>query len=361
MTQHIPAPSARAALAQLEGQGYTEITLHTDDATAILQRLFDLASDGKEFVTPSDDLNLRTATKTGYILSRLERFKLKSWKTSLLAGVTVGILTGTGLHTTVVGFTITAIASVVIFLPLVIAIWTLVTTPRRYYALVEAGCWGRWQEVIDSTPRLRGRISGFDLDMRLATAHAAMGRFDEGLAICEQHMNNPEVPRWMYLIRVSEVYGIVHRYDEVIDCHRQAYEEAPENPSVVLAYAETLLAQNRELDLALKLIAHGETLPLSDTLEMLLPFHNGLAALNGNHDAKALDLLRAADANLAPLAPTSAPVRKGLDLIQAYKGIALAKLGDTTEARQCFDAARPRLEALNDTQLVKRIEEALAT
>src|SRR5690606_23452895 len=118
----------------------------------------------------------------------------------------------------------------------------------------EALCWGRWQEVLDRIPALRGSVPDFELDARAACALAGLGRIDEAMERYRTHESNPEVPLWMYLGRMSELYELVHNYDEALRCQRDAWEVELDNPTVVMDYALALLKYETDTELALNLI-----------------------------------------------------------------------------------------------------------
>ena len=361
-TQRITAPSAKAAMEALNDQGCTDIVLHTDDVAAIVSRQMppDPNDDGEEYTTPADEVEFRFMTDVGYFFYLLPRLYLEGWLLSLISVVVLALLIWSGFYQYYFGKIIALVPAFFLVLPLGIAIHSfLFSTKRDYDDLVEAGCWGRWEEVIQRAPKLRGKIPNFELDVRLAAAYAGLGRFDEGLALCQRYLDSPEVPASMYYGRLSELYEVAQRYDEAVACHREAYEVAEDSTTAVLDLAMALLRHNQDLELARKLIAEAEAMPISDVLQLFLPFLKGLAALNGHSHAEALDLLTRTEEMLRPVAAGSAPIRNILDDVQGFKAIAYAKTGRLDDARKCFAAARPRIEALNNLALLQRIEEAL--
>jgi tetratricopeptide (TPR) repeat protein len=212
--------------------------------------------------------------------------------------------------------------------------------------------------VLDRIPALRGTVPDFELDVRGACALAGLGRFDEGMEQFRAHGNDPAVPLWMYLGRMSELYDLAQRYDEALQCHRDAWEDAPDNPTVVLDYALALLKYEKDTELALRLIGEIENQPKADLLIMVLPLLHGMAALNTGRDGDAPARLKEAEKNLRPMAKGSALVRFLIDIARTYRAIALARLGRGAEADRLFAAVRPRLKALNYTGLIERFRSA---
>lgn len=359
----IQAATAKEAYSQVEADGYTDITLHTDDASAAATAPMPEADN---IITPADMVELRSATDIKFFFFLLlTLYKQLRWialsSVAFLVYIILSALAFTPqLSPTLVTLGIIA-AAIPLGAPLAIALWsTLFSNTRKYQALVDAGGWGRWQEVIDIEPSLRGSVPDFELDVMLACAWVGQGKIDEGLALCQQHANDSEVPHWLYLGRLAEVYNLAHRHEEALDFHRQAYEEAPDNPTVVLDYALALLGNEVDLPRAQRLIAHAEAETLADMLQLMLPYIKGLAALNDKKNEDALTLFSEAEDGLKPLAPVHAVVRAAVDSMRAYRAITLAELGRTAEAQQLFGAVRPRFEALNSIVLIQRFERAIA-
>lgn len=352
-TIRIQAGSSREAIEQCALRGYTDVTLHTDDAAAVAVATMPAVDD--EVMKPADLVELRSLSSLGFFWMLYG----KSWnflwwaQAPALAWLAYGAWRGTPL--TWVGW----LASAVLLLPPAVAAWLAFFGPaRKYDAMLEAMCWGRWQEVLDRVPALRGSVPDFELDMRSACALVGLGRFDDGMGLVRAHGNDPAMPLWMYLGRMSELYDLAQRYDEALQCHRDAWEDAPDNPTVVLDYALALLKQERDTELALRLIGEIEDQPKADLLAMVLPLLHGMAALNTGRDNDAANRLKEAEKNLRPMAKGSALVRFLVDMARTYRAIALAGLGRDAEADRLFAVVRPRLVAMNYTRLIERFQSA---
>ncbi len=352
-TIRIQASSSREAIERCALRGYTDITLHTDDAAAVAVAAMPAVDD--EVMKPADLVQLRSLSSLGFFWMLYGKsWSLLWWAQGpALAWLAYGAWRGAPMSW--LGW----IASALLLFPPAIAAWLAFFGPaRKYDAMLEAMCWGRWQEVLDRIPALRDSVPDFELDMRCACALVGLGRFDEGMAQLRNHGNDPAIPLWMYLGRMSELYDLAHRYDEALQCHRDAWEDAPDNPTVVLDYALALLKQERDTELALRLISEIENQPKADLLVMVLPLLHGMAALNTGRDSDASNRLKEAENNLRPMAKGSALVRFLVDMARTYRAIALAKLGRSNEADRLFAVVLPRLEAMNYTRLIERFQSA---
>lgn len=356
-TLTVEAESARDAHTRMTELGYIDITLHTDDAMAAAV----LSMPGKDvdetFITAQDMVQLRCLSRSGYFLFLIRKMYSQGrigWVLAIGAVAYSLWQHGTLAWYGWIGF-------VYLAFPLVIAAWTTLTGMTLVYeALLEACYWGRWKEVLDRSAKLRGHVPDFELDVRVATALAGLGRLDEGLAIVAQHQGTDGLPDWMYVARLAEIYQIAGLHEEALRCQRESYEAAPDNPTVLLDYAMGLLKSQTNTELAASLLRKVEEQPLSDMLQLFLPFAKGLLALNTRDHREAVELFQQTEKDLAPLAPGSAPVRGVIDMIRAYRAIGLAKLGERGEAGKLFNVVRPRLTALRSERILEQYEKALA-
>ncbi|MCA8989001.1 MAG: hypothetical protein KDA78_15255, partial [Planctomycetaceae bacterium] len=150
----------------------------------------------------------------------------------------------------------------------------------------------------------------------------------------------------------------LEKREESLDAMRQAYEEAPDNPTVIFDYALILLKMEINLDEADRLLEAVEAQPLSDLLQMLLPFGHGLQQLNHKRYVEARDLLIESRRCLMPMAALPL-VQMFLDFNAAYLAIASARCGDLPTALKFYRPAKKRLEAMGYTMLLARLNEAL--
>jgi hypothetical protein len=355
-TVRLQADTAGDALRTLESIGYVDITLHTDDADAAATEM--LPPTDEKYVSPAESVQLRSVTDLDFFLFLTKKLYVHVWWLMLIA---IAVLVRQWWISSFPGFLGVA-AMILLALPLILSLWsTFFAAGRKFQRMLEAGAWGRWQEVLDRAQRLRGKVPEFELDARAACAMAGLGRLDEGLATLGKHANSSDIPRWMYYARLAEVYDRVQQDDESLRCYRLAHEDAPDNPQVMLDLAMALLKNETDLAAAQQLIAAAEQQPLGDVAVLLLPFAKGLAALNSGNSHEAEQLFRATEDNLRPMAAGAALVRLVMDVNRACLAIALANLGEKREAETVFAIARPRLEALDSSRLIDRYERSIGT
>jgi hypothetical protein len=120
-----------------------------------------------------------------------------------------------------------------------------------------------------------------------------------------------------------------------------------------------LLKSETETELAASLIRQTEEQPLSDVLQLFLPFARGLLALNTGQFREAVDHFLTCEDSLKPLSAGSAPVRGMVDLIRAFRAIGLARLGERAAAEKLFGVAKPRLEAIKSDRILNRFYRAM--
>ncbi|MDB4766941.1 hypothetical protein OAG71_04555 [bacterium] len=339
-THLVVAASATEAVAQLKAEGCTDIVLHTDDAEAASTRLPAFETDD---VTLEDMVDLRSLSIFGYFLFLVKTLLRSMWITLVAA---LAIIMWTIFQGNQFGFLFWSAISV-IAIPFIISFYsTFFTSPRKFDQLIDAWAWGRWDTVLELVPQLRGRVPDFELDVREAVAVARKGQVENGLAKITQHASNAEVARWMYLERLAEFYECIEMHEIAIDHYRQAYADAPDNPTVELDYAMALMKNETNLQEAERLIASAEEKPLSDTLQMILPFAYGLRELNNRRYEQAAESFTEAQKKLTPLAAALPVVRLILDHISAYLAIAYAMDGDIETAKQHYRPAKKRLKHL---------------
>ncbi|WP_232098849.1 hypothetical protein [Gimesia aquarii] len=242
-----------------------------------------------------------------------------------------------------------------------ISFWVAYFSPRQKYdKMLHAFSWGRWQEVLDQVPKLRGKVPDFELTTREAVAEAALGNVDQAYEMMEHFADSSEVPRWMYLGRLSELYEIVKDYDQAIECWRQAYEEAPKNPTVIIDYAYALLKYGNDYSLANQLLEEAEQQHMGEMIELLILCFKGILELNLKNFRVAESLFLKCQSGLLPIAPTQPLLQLFVDFNRAYLAITLAELGDSENAQKIYELALPRLQALGSEQVMDRYAEVIA-
>ena len=348
----IDAETSQEACERLERDGYRDIVLHTSDVEASM-KLKSLESDE---LTSADLVTLRGASRFGFFWFLLTRLYAKS---RIMVGIAIVFLLVKWWTSESLGFLGYA-AMVVACAPLAIAIvFTFVGMSNKYNALINAQAWGHWQEVLDRAPALQGGPQDYDVAVREACALAALGRLGEGLKKLEDCAATSKQPRWMHLSRLAEVYDSAHQHAKALEYHQLAYQEAPDDSTIQLGLAMSLLMNETDATQAKQLIEMAEAQRLSDAQLMILPYIKGLYALNTRNFSEAKQHFQTAHKKLSAMAAASPLVGVVIDMNRGWLAIALANLREHQEAEKLYQMARPRIVALNSLRILNRMNQAL--
>ena len=354
-THRVDAENSQEAYHEYESNGFTDIVLHNDDAAAVASSMFPPNAEVEKNLTPADLVNFQYQTSFDFFIFMLKKLFWQFRWGGLLAIIFLGLKWNNGS-----AFSYLQMAMFTLILcPVILAVWVAYfSSARKYNQMLQAFSWGKWQEVLDRIPKLRGKIPDFELTGREAVAVAALGNFDQALEMMDHFVDSPEIPRWMYLGRLSELYEIVKDYDQVIKCMRLAYEDAPENPTVVIDYAYALLKYGNDNSLANQLLEDAEQQHMGELIELLLLYFKGILEVNlGNFHVAESHFLKC-QSGLLPIAPSQPLLQLFVDLNRAYLAIALAKIGERKKAEEIYQLALPRLKALDSELIMNRYAEA---
>jgi tetratricopeptide (TPR) repeat protein len=161
------------------------------------------------------------------------------------------------------------------------------------------------------------------------------------------------------LARLAEIYELAGMRDHSLECCAQAYDDAPDNPTIQLDFATALLKNERDPALARQLIDAAKKQHLSDILRILLPMTEGMWLLNTGNPSLAVNEFNLARRNLRPVARSQPLAGAMLAMNQAYLAIALAQNGERKRAVIEAKPALARIKALNATWMLERLERAL--
>jgi len=353
VTECVIAASSDAALADFRSRGYYDETLHTDDVGALFTDQQAMAAE----VSPAEYLRNRDQGDYWNTVWRiLTRTYLQHWffcvfaLTWLIARPALGAPWGI----------LDVIAAVGLVLPLVaVPISTAFCPSVRYARLIEAACWGRWEEVLRLLPGLRGRIPPLEFAFREGQAWAGLGDLEKGLDIVEPFRNDQQIPQWMFYGRLSDLYSAAGRWELFVPAMEQAVKLAPDNATVLLDMALNLLEIERDAPRAKVWLAKAKSHAISDLLAPFVDKAEGLMALEEGRPAEAHRLFSSGLRAVAPRVPSQPVFGTQVAILHAYLAIACAALGDESAARQHFAQAEPRLVARKLEPLLKRVEEAL--
>ncbi|MCR4410960.1 MAG: hypothetical protein NUV77_00880 [Thermoguttaceae bacterium] len=351
-TERVEAASADDAVKTLRDRGYTEIVLHTDDVMA------QCAGPGltNQFITPADHVVMRRLGQWGYMLFVLAKLYRQGWSLNLLA---VGFLVFRRVMAYPWGF-LDVLAIGWLLMPLVVVLVGQFLGPaRKYNELIEQVAWGRWEETLRLLPAIRSKIPPQEAAVREAQALAGLGRLDEGLAVLQPFAGGNRIPEWMYWGLVADVYLTAQQTDRALEAEERAAALAPDNPTVLVGLALTVLRFRRDTARARALLQEAKKHQISDVLAPFLEMTEGILAFEEGHAHQAVERLEKALAAATRFVHASPLVGAMIDRMHTYLALAYAGTRDYAAAQRHFAIAEPRLRALRSDDLLRRCRQVL--
>jgi len=259
----------------------------------------------------------------------------------------------------------TAAAFMLVALLAWIAFIICVGLPSIYYRkLHTAADWHRWTEVlelVDTLTKLRGihfiKVPVPELIRYRAKALAGLGNLSMALEEYKKCENQPGCPSWLYKAFVAGLYDTAKQYDKGLEWTWQSIRENP-RPTIYLDLANRLVRYKKDTIGAREALAEAEKSTLT---EIAKPFHlrcrGILAYLEGDY-ATAKKELEASRALM--LKTPHQPYRDGhISVARAYLCCVLARQGDLSGARKCFDEAKKYLVATGEDELLAECKKAI--
>src|SRR5439155_19877703 len=112
-----------------------------------------------------------------------------------------------------------------------------------------------------------------------AQALAGLGRLAAALRVLAPFADGREAPEWLYWSLLAEVYAIANDREQMLAAKERALALSPNNPSLLLGVADSLLQHTRDVGPARELLAAARTHVISDSLRYMVSFVQGLLAL----------------------------------------------------------------------------------
>lgn len=353
----------------LESDGFTDIILHTNDASAVIngQMILDLNAADNLIPLSLLQTDYQTVGKLFRALMKCYYRKLR-WIMLIVFGVLVFFLWNRGLLLSVEG-----LIGLIAFL-----LWPAGSAymiarssfSRCYKQLLDASFWGRWSKVLALAPKLKGLLPDFEIDSRAALALAAQGRLDEGLELLKPHENSSRAPGWIYWLHLAGLYLDTDDRKNYQACIRRAVADGSDLPIVQLDHVAMLFNSFDDFSQvelqAKQIIAQLEEQRLDELCNLILLRHKGtLHLLQGNRQAAKDYFLKCQQAGtnlLDSLPQVFHLMEPGIEIVldenQAYLAITLAELGEKAEAAELFQRVLPRLQALGYQALIDRYKVA---
>jgi tetratricopeptide (TPR) repeat protein len=350
-TEAVTARSADDAVARFKARGYVDVVLHSDEVIAHL-----FQPDALKHLTPRDYLAIGRASRWQFLWQMVVRlYRTQWWWFALMAALIVGrrVLD-------VPWDLLDSLAVVFLFMPLVIILFSELLSPSRKYERAMAyNAWGRWTEMLAILPSVRRVLSDAVYAFYEAKALAGLGRLDEALATVRPFADDPKTPAWLYWGQLADVFHAARLGDRAIDCGEKAVEHAPDNVTVLLDLAMSLLRYRRDAARARPLLEQALQHEISDMLRPFVFMVEGVLALEEGQSDRARPLLEESLKQAERFRHTTPLMGAAIDRIHTYLTLACAAQGDKTTAEKHFRIAEPRLRAFEANDLLERCRSAL--
>jgi tetratricopeptide (TPR) repeat protein len=352
-TDSIEAESADEALRQLRDEGCTDVVLHTDD---VMASVLNVTPENRRFYSPRELVSLGRMRFPELLLFSVGKHVRNAWWCFLLAICFLAFRRWEEDPWHIMDWLLVAF----LLSPLVLVPITLLMGPsRKYDRLLQAVVFAEWEDVLERVENLKQQLPVNEVLFRKAQAQIGLGEVEEGLRTFQVLEYTQDIPDWLYWSLRSELCFKADRIEDGLIAGEKAAKLAPDNATVLLDYADSLLLHKRDAAAAAQLLAWAKEKPISDLIVWAVSQVEGMLALESGAPRAAVEHLERARAEAQVIRAN------GLyPLIQAklatYLCLACAALGDAAAALRHFGRARPLLELHKKRELLQRCHEALA-
>lgn len=350
-TEAVSARTADEATRRFQARGFADVTLHSDE---VIGHLFQ--PDLLQHLTPRDYLTLGRVSRTEFLFRLIVKLYRGMWwlflpVVALVVGRRVLDVPWEALDTCAVAF---------LFFPPVLVLFGEVFSPsRKFERAMSFNAWARWGDMLNALPGVRAVVPAPQYAFYEAKGLAGLGRLDEALEAVQPFADDSRTPAWLYWGQLADVFHTAKLADRAIACAEKAVEHAPDNPTVLLDLAMSLLRYRRDTARALPLLERARAHEISDLIHPFLLMAEGVLALEEGRPEAARGLLEEAARLAEPLRHTTALMGTAIDRIHTYLTLACAAVGDQAAAEAHYRIAEPRLRAFQTNDLIERCELAL--
>jgi hypothetical protein len=350
-TEVVSAPSADEATRRFKGRGYTDVTLHFDE---VMGHLFDPKA--LKHLTPRDCLALGRVSRAQFLWrTTVKLYASQRWMLLLFAA----LVAGRRLLDVPWGVIDTVAVTILLFPPVLVLLGELFSPSRRFERAMAYGAWGRWAEMLAALKPAPRFIPAPQYAFFEAKALAGLGRLDAALDTVRPFADDPGTPAWLYWGQLADVFHAAKLGDRAIECGEKAVEHAPDNPTVLIDLAASLLRYRRDAARARPLLDRARAHEISDMLAPFVLLTEGVCALEENRPDRARELLDESLRRSEPFRHSTALMGAAIDRIHTYLCLACAAAGDHATAEDHFRIAEPRLRAFHTDDLIERCQAAL--
>ncbi|MEZ6234409.1 MAG: hypothetical protein R3B68_09480 [Phycisphaerales bacterium] len=354
-TSEIVAASSAAALLRLDEDGWTGVTLHTDEFIRLDQE------PGLPRLTPKERvaiLAIRPETlwkfRVGFLWSRAK------WAvfTPLVCGTVLGMLWwNRGPRAS------DLMLALCVVVPLGWMLWVLLSPDPAapHNRVLRANLEGRWADALAAMPRLERLMAkipagrnGVEAARLRAGPLIRLGRVDEAFAVVRALEGRPDVPRAQYLSVLAEAHTGVRDFDAAEACYTQIVEDHPDTPMWWVALAEFQALRRGRPDAARESLACVESAGLVPPLVAYVWLIEGVIAVLEGDDRGAVGRLGEAHEAVSKSFPNMSSRRAILAFCDAFRAVALARLGDRAAAADIW-AGCERIIELHGSDVPRRV------
>src|SRR3954451_22506675 len=337
VTEIVPAPSADEAVRRYQARGFADVVLHSDE---VMGHLFDPSA--MEHLTPRDYLTLGRGSRAQSLWLLIVRLYRQQWGLMLLLAAWV---VGRRALDAPWGFLDYLPLALLLLPPIIVLLGEVASPSRKFERAMSFAAWARWADLRAALPAIRGAVPAPLYAFYEARALAGLGRLDEALEVVRPYAADRSTPTGVYWSQLADVFHTARLGDRAIECAEKAVEHAPDNSTMLIDLAMSVLRYRRDAARAKPLLARAREHEISDLVAPFLTMAEGVAALEDGRPEEARRLLEEALTGAERFRHTTALMGGAIDRIHVYLCLACAATGDHAAAERHFRMAEPRLRA----------------
>lgn len=347
-TEAVKAPNADEAVNRFKARGFSDVVLHSDEVLGQM-----LQPETLKQLSPGELQVLGRLNRwqtMGWMIARLYR---KQW---WLFTAAIALVVGRRIIDVPWDF-LDTLAIAFLGLPAAIVLMSELFSPaRKYDRVMTYNAWARWAEMLAALPSVRWAVPAPQYAFHEAKALAGLGRIDEALDRVKPFADDPKTPAWLYWGQLADVFSSAKLGERVIECGEKAVENAPNNVTVLIDLAMSLLRYRRDAANAKPLLERARTHEISDVILPFLLMCEGAVALEEKKPNQARKLIEEALKAVEKYRHASPLMGAGIDRMHTYMALACGACGDSLAAVKHYRIAEPRLRAFDSTDLIERCQ-----
>jgi len=347
-TEAVNAPNADEAVRLLKARGFSDVVLHSDEAFA-----HTLQPEALKTLSPNEL----------QVLGRLNRWQVMGWmiaryyrKQRWLFTAAIALVVGRRIIDVPWDFLDTLAVAFLGLPAALVVIGEFISPARKYDRVMTYNAWARWAEMLAALPSVKWAVPAPQYAFHEAKALAGLGRIEEALERVKPFADDPKTPAWLYWGQLADVFSSAKLGDRVIECGEKAVENAPNNVTVLIDLAMSLLRYRRDAVRARPLLELARTHEISDVILPFLLMCEGAVALEEKKPDQARKLIEEALKAVEKYRHASPLMGAGIDRMHTYLALACAASGDSLAAEKHYRIAEPRLRAFDSTDLIERCQ-----